>query len=283
MIIDRHMKDKWDSLTIENEDSAIGDRIWKKVQHKVFWKKYSSRFAACAIATAACIAIAVSLWNKPEVEQNNPVNIIQLAAENSKDVILPDGTKVWLNAGSTLFYPENMDASRVVELHGDAIFDVTRTKDLKNFIINLESSYIEVKGTSFAVNTDPGKEISVILYSGAVEFVSTSNGQSVSLKPSHKLSFKLTDQSINITPSFPGIMWVNGAFYIKDAPLSSLADFVSWKYNVNVKLDSSIGNSQRMNGVIQYRETSDEVVRKFCYMLDLKYDFKGGEYRITEK
>ena len=174
-----------------------------------------------------------------------------------------------------------MQASREVELHGNAVFDVVKTSDRKNFIINLESSYIEVRGTSFAVSTDPGKEISVILYSGAVDFVSTSNGQSISLRSSYRLSFNLADQSMTVAPSFPGIMWVDGVFVLKDAPLSSLAGFVRWKYDVNVILDSSIGNSQRLNGVIQYNETSREVIEKLCYMLDLKYDLTDGEYRIS--
>lgn len=280
MRFDEYLKNHWDSLPGTSADSKTETRIWKRIRRRIWIEKYGWRVAS--VAAAACLVAGIMLWSQigREISDIQQTLITYTAAQN-EELLLPDGSKVWLDAGSTLVYPDDMLASRVVELRGNAVFDIVKTKDRKNFVINLESSYIEVKGTSFAVNTTPGKKISVVLYTGAVDFVSTSNNQSVSLRPSNILSYNLADQSMTVAPSFSGITWADGVFHVKDAPLSSLADFVRWKYDVNVILDPSIGNSQKMNGVILYKESSREVIGKLCYMLDLKYDFKDGEYRIS--
>ena len=235
------------------------------------------------MSAAASVAIFASFFgNKGAQVQAPAAQMVEIFAETSQQFILPDGSSVYLDEGSKLSYPESMAGARSVSLSGKAVFDVKKTADFQNFIVNTEASYIEVKGTSFAVSTKAGQEVSVVLYSGAVDFVSTSNGQSVSLKPSNKLSFNLADQSINVAPSFPGISWNDGVFLINGAPLKSLTDFVSWKYNVKVSLDPSISSTRTMNGAIRYRESGEDVMKKICYMFDLKYEFKNGEYRISE-
>lgn len=284
MVFEEQMKNDWDNFPIQKEDPAIGAKIWNKVRRKVVIKKYlGGGIVAVASLVAASVAIFVSLpaRNGASAEVSE-VKTVEILAEASREIVLPDGSVVYLDEGSKLSYPESMAEARSVSLSGNAVFDVKKTADLQNFIVNTEASYIEVKGTSFAVSTKAGQEVSVVLYSGAVDFVSTSNGQSVSLKPSHRLSFNLADQSINVAPSLPGITWNDGVFRIKEASLENLAGFVRWKYNVEVSLDPSISSTRTMNGAIRYRESSEDVVKKICYMFDLKYEFKNGEYRISE-
>ncbi|MGN0190208.1 MAG: FecR family protein [Candidatus Cryptobacteroides sp.] len=279
------MKNDWDNFPVRKEDPAVGARIWKKVRRKVVLRRYVKRggVVSAALLAAASVAIFVSVsTNSGASAESSDVKTVEILAEASREILLPDGSVVYLDAGSKLSYPESMDGARSVSLSGNAIFDIRKTVDLQNFIVNVEASYIEVKGTSFAVSTKEGQEVSVVLYSGAVDFVSTSNGQSVSLKPSNRLSFNLSDQSINVAPSFPGISWNNGFFLIDDAPLESLTGFVSWKYNVKVSLAPSISNTRKMNGAIRYGESGEDVMQKICYMFDLKYEFKNGEYRISE-
>ena len=285
MFFDDKMKYDWDNFPIQKEDPAVGAKIWNKVRRKVVIKKYlgGGIITAAIVSAAASVAIFATFFGNEGAQVQAPAaQMVEIFAETSQQFILPDGSSVYLDEGSKISYPESMDGARSVSLSGNAVFDVKKTADLQNFIVNIEASYIEVKGTSFAVSTKAGQEVSVVLYSGAVDFVSTSNGQSVSLKPSHRLSFNLADQSINVAPSIPGITWNDGVFRIKEASLENLACFVRWKYNVEVSLDPSISSTRTMNGAIRYRESSEDVVKKICYMFDLKYEFKNGEYRISE-
>lgn len=282
MEFDRHMKEQWDAFSPEAEDTLLGERIWNRLQRKVFFNKYSWHFAGIGAAFAmACVALVIyiGIGNK-DYSAPATIQMVQILAQSSQQVLLPDGSTVFLDKGSELIYPEDMSKSRVVELNGNAVFDVRKTEDRKNFIVNTDASYIEVKGTSFAVNTEKGKEVSVILYSGAVDFVSTSNGQSVSLKPFNKLSFNVEDQSFNVNPSFSGIEWNNGSFIIRDANLNTISAFIEWRYNAEIEISPSIGRSQRLNGIIGYDESCEAVIEKFCYMLDLKSTCDNGRYRI---
>lgn len=276
------MKESWDSVSDLYGDPSIGAKIWKKVHRRVLARKYSWALATTvSVAAAACIVAAIFIWKRPDIETNEiPVRIVQVNSDRNQQVILPDGTNVYLEKGSMLAYPENMDNSREVELIGDAVFDVTKQPDGQNFIVRLESSYIEVKGTSFAVNTEKGKEVSVILYNGAVDFVATSNGQTISLKPSNRLSFNLEDQSMQVVPAFNGIVWKNGSFILKDAPLDSILGFIQWRYKVNISISKSVGKLHHLNGIINHDEVCDKVIEKFCYMLDLKFRCNEDGYCI---
>lgn len=107
-----------------------------------------------------------------------------------KKVVLPDGTQVWLNSGSKLFYDSvkyNMD-TRVVSLSGEAFFDVTKNKD-KPFIIHTTKISIKVLGTAFNVKAYPNeKSTEATLLRGAIEFTDNSKPyQKIMLKPNEKI------------------------------------------------------------------------------------------------
>ena len=108
-----------------------------------------------------------------------------------KSVTLPDGTNVWLNADSRLSYDANMNGNivRVVELAGEAFFDVVHIQD-RPFIIHTHKVSIKVLGTAFNVKAYPNdKKCETTLIRGKIE-LSTNVGakQKIILNPSEKFS-----------------------------------------------------------------------------------------------
>lgn len=107
---------------------------------------------------------------------------------------LPDGTKVWLNAGSTLTYPQNFwSESRQVELTGQGYFEVTKDPE-KPFIVKVDPAYsVEVLGTTFDVSAYRDDEvIGTTLVKGSVKLnINQKNGKTVSqlLKPDERAEF----------------------------------------------------------------------------------------------
>lgn len=281
MRFDEYLKNRWDSLPGTSADSKTEMRIWKRIRRRMWIEKYG--WGVATVAAAACLVAGIMLWSPIGRETyDNQQTLITYTAAQNEELLLPDGSKVWLETGSTLTYPDVMDAGeRTVSLDGNAVFEVCKKDDGQHFIVNMESSFIEVKGTSFSINRVGSDAIAVVLFSGAVDFVSTSNGQTVVMKPSNKLTFNLKDQSIHVAPSFPGITWNDGFYMVKNAPLSSLADFVSWRYGVKVELSGTIENTQKMNGKISYNDTCDAVMDKLCYILGINYSEKDGIYRIS--
>ncbi len=104
--------------------------------------------------------------------------------------LLPDGTTVWLNAGSKLHYENDFrGTTRVVRLEGEAFFDVI--KDPKRpFIVRASDIDIRVLGTAFNVKSYPeDKNVETTLYRGLVNVVrhNTKNAPAIQLKPNEKL------------------------------------------------------------------------------------------------
>jgi ferric-dicitrate binding protein FerR (iron transport regulator) len=105
-------------------------------------------------------------------------------------LVLPDGTKVWLNAGSSLYFPATFSASkRMVQLTGEAYFEVAKVSDSRGhripFAVNIPPSAggvgggrVEVLGTHFNVNAyDDEKDTKVTLLEGKVRVVKESGGK----------------------------------------------------------------------------------------------------------
>ena len=107
---------------------------------------------------------------------------------------LPDGSQGWLNSGSTLKYALNFNDNRMVELEGEAYFDVVHAKS-HPFYVRTSDVRIKVLGTRFNVKSYPDdKTIETTLLSGLVEIETLSpdagGGRKIILKPNQKATFR---------------------------------------------------------------------------------------------
>lgn len=113
-----------------------------------------------------------------------------------QDIVLPDGTKVTLNVGSTISYPEQFTASkRNVTLNGEAFFDVVRNTTAP-FIIHTDEITTTVLGTSFNINTQDKEHISVTVATGKVRVASDRDNE-VILAPKQQATYNLTTKAIS--------------------------------------------------------------------------------------
>jgi transmembrane sensor len=143
------------------------------------------------------------LFKSKQEERNDFNTKITSGKKIRKNIILPDGTKVYLNSNSELLYDRNMNKKdvRSVMLTGEAFFDVSHDKS-RPFIINTNKISIKVLGTAFNLKAYPEDvETQATLLRGSIELsVKNRNVKSVLLKPAQK--FALIDNCTNnITPS----------------------------------------------------------------------------------
>lgn len=152
-------------------------------------------------------------------------------------LILPDGTKVWLNAASELRFPTAFPGEeRVVELDGEGYFEVAPDAD-QPFIVKTARLRVEVLGTHFNVKayTDEST-INTALLEGSVKIV-TANGKSSLLKPGD-LAKVTADHSISITREpDPGqaIAWKEGFFAFRNAEIAVILREIGRWYDVDIK------------------------------------------------
>lgn len=149
------------------------------------------------IAAASLMVIAGTAWlllnsrvHKATVANDSREEAIEAKKGSRTRSILPDGTTVWLNAGSKLFYDENFTGPiRDVKLEGEAFFDVAR--DAKHpFVVHTSGIDIKVLGTIFNVKSYPeDKTVETTLYRGSVKVFreEESEEKAIQLRPNQKL------------------------------------------------------------------------------------------------
>lgn len=152
------------------------------------------------------------------------------------NVTLPDGTRVWLNASSSLRYPTVFGGfERRVEVTGEAFFEVAQNKDLP-FIVNIgQQAEVQVLGTSFNVNAyadEPG--INTTLLEGSVKVLAVKRNEELVLKPGEQAqqSDGLQKKTVNVDEV---VAWKNGAFNFNDMELPAVMRQLSRWYNVEVE------------------------------------------------
>lgn len=160
---------------------------------------------------------------------------------NRTKIVLPDGSQVWLNAGSNLDY-NNADFNkelREVSLNGEAYFDVTKNAE-KPFIIHTKKMDIKVIGTAFNVrsyNDDKIAEASLIR--GTIEVtIKDRKDQKITLKPNEKISVvneepkqHITPEKVNLAKSKTVLIPQIVVKEIKPNPTNNIIGEIAWTQN----------------------------------------------------
>lgn len=178
-------------------------------------------------------------------------NTISTPRGGQYQVILPDGTHVWLNAASSLKFPAAFKGGkRLVELSGEAYFEVTKNKQMP-FIVSTEDQKVEVLGTHFNVNSYADEtSTKTTLLEGSVKVIAQA-GQKL-LTPGEQAQISKNTKSIKVVPVSleEAVAWKNGYFVFNDEKLESIMHRVSRWYDVDYEFEGNQGNLSFL-GVIE--------------------------------
>lgn len=168
------------SVEIKDYDSLNVDSDWDKVRSKMGFKTNSKRipFRKYMLRIAAILIVALGLvyfLNSLIKTVTDETDYFQVAAlEATKEVQLPDNSKLILNNGAKAFYNNNFGVTnRDIILEGEAYFEVQRNEEIP-FKVFVESSTVEVLGTSFNIKTIK-ENIEVSVVTGKVAFYETTD------------------------------------------------------------------------------------------------------------
>ncbi len=144
--------------------------------------------AVAAIAIIACVYYLPVTGTNKDLQNTQAKNQISTKNGSKTSLVLPDGTKVWLNSGSQLDYDKNYgNKLREVSLIGEAYFDVVKNPE-RPFLIHTRKMDIKVIGTAFNVKCYPGeKTTETSLVRGSIEVTLKDRQEKIMLKPNEKL------------------------------------------------------------------------------------------------
>lgn len=193
------------------------------------------------------------------------------------DVVLSDGTHIFLNSGSSLRYPVSFikDAARTVFLTGEAYFDVAKDEK-RPFIVNTKEMDIEVLGTKFNVSHYPeDTNISTVLVEGSVELQkkrdSLSN-RAVLLKSGFKAEWhKNTDEiSIKNVDTSLYTAWMEGKLVFRNTSFRQIRQALERHYNITIINGNSSLDEQLFDATFDI-ETIDQVLESFSKSYAIEY------------
>ena len=209
---------------------------------------------------------------KPEIKEIKSYNTIETPVGGQYQVVLPDGTKVWLNAASSLKFPSTFArlVNRKVELRGEAYFEVTKNKQ-QPFIVKTIEQEVEVLGTHFNINTYKDEQgVKTTLLEGSVKI--HNDVESKILKPGEQSTLTNQRFMVKTIDVEEAIAWKRGYFYFNNENIESIMRKLSRWYNIEVQYQGKITDEGFYGTVSRTRNISQ--------VLDILEKTKGVHFKI---
>lgn len=191
---------------------------------------------------------------------------------------LADGTKVWMNAGSKLIYP-NIFAGKVreVELEGEAYFEVAENKG-KPFVVKTASERVEVLGTRFNVSAYKKEALSsVTLLEGSVKVVLPNDFEKI-IHPGQQTVTQRNKMEVQKINPEEVIAWKNGEFMFNNENLESVMRKLARWYDLEIEVSPALSEVSIWGSVSRYDDFSK--VLEIIQMTDQNIRFKVEGRRV---
>lgn len=258
---------KWNGISDDNVSAELQYKMLMNIkqninQHKIENKiigrgkkvvlRDTMKYAAVILMTL--FVSVFSAYYYFSLSGSDVKNFVVYADKGQRSsLILPDGTKVWLNSDSKLEYDNTYGVKeRKVKLTGEAYFEVAKDKEHR-FRVNTDGVDVEALGTSFNVQSYPNEdEIITTLLEGKLK-VSIS-GQEAILLPNQQACFGKDNNKLNIenveNANYSN-SWTKGEFAFNGETLEEIAIELSRMYNMEIKFNSEEIKSYNYSGIIK--------------------------------
>ncbi|WP_170113622.1 FecR domain-containing protein [Mucilaginibacter yixingensis] len=202
-------------------------------------------------------------------------NNITIPRAGQYELELPDGTKVWLNAETSLRFPVQFQGKeRRVMLTGEAYFEVAHNASMP-FKVSTGSQTVTVLGTHFNIKAYADEEkMSTTLLQGSVSIANSVSGQSKLLVPGKQADIYKGNGAIAISNAKVDevIAWKNGYFIFDNQDIRSIMKLVSRWYDVDVNYQ--INKPVRFGGTFSRSSNLNELLKNFALISNLHFDVK---------
>jgi transmembrane sensor len=241
------------------------------------------------LAAAICAGILCTVWLwwpfKPDRQQVRPgMTMTKKVTQRSeyKYLLLPDSTQVWLNAASTLEYPQQFTGDkREVFLSGEAYFDVKHADKIP-FVIRTGKVSTLVLGTAFNIKAYPGREhIIVSVNRGKVkvqyedkDIATLIKGQQVKV---NNTGTQAPEKKSVITDA---AAWQQGHLTYEDETIEDIINELEQVYDVRIEVNNAVIRQIRISTTLRREMGVDEALKVLCNITDTRLTTVQGVYII---
>ncbi|MCI1647401.1 MAG: FecR domain-containing protein [Bacteroides sp.] len=234
------------------------------------------RWAREGLKIAAMIALLFAMhsyYSAKEEKMSLAMNTVKVPSGQRVDLVLPDGTKVCVNACSELTYPAVFaEGQRRIKLKGEAFFEVAHNKK-KPFIVETELCDVEALGTVFNVTAYPNSgETSTALLSGRVRITDRYNpANRVFLNPNQESIFTGTDFKISRIEDPDRLRWREGLLCFRNMTVAKLIKDFEKYYDVHFVVNKPDILSHVLSGKLRINEGIDHALRVLQKNISFEY------------
>lgn len=279
-------------------------KAWDAVYDKISGKteKARSALAFTIIKVAAVILISYVLGAmtiylsgvktfQSAVTENKEIRM-RSPLGSKTEVVLSDGTKVWLNSGSEIRYPSEFGKKqRDLYLVGEAFFEVKKNKE-SPFLVHTENVDVRVLGTSFNVKSYPEeKMVETTLVEGTIHINKVGSSHILKLQPGEKAIFKRNADGLKEKDDNAFLVakdvdteldtsWKSGKLVFKREKFGDLAIKLERWYNVHISVNNKKLTEEKVTGIFQ-NESIEQALN--ALQISVSFSYKIDKNNISIK
>lgn len=260
---------KLNDISLLNQPVGLADTQKKK-------KSFSLRQIGYELAKIA--AVVLLFWGGTKLFETNPeedtitYQTLFVPAGQRAELILPDSTRVWVNARSKLVYPVNFGkGTRQVELNGEAYFDVIHNEQ-QPFVVKTSQMDIQVLGTEFNVTAySSSSDFEVSLLRGSIELSSPRLSTNYRVKERENVRLQDNKLIINTIADYDYFRWKEGLICFNNESVSTIIEKLRLYYDINIEVDNQKFLGSRYTGKFRSKDGIEQVLKvlqiehKFTY------------------
>lgn len=274
----------WSMASTNEAEDFDTESAWNKMNHRIHKQpvelkigRKSMLIPFIKIAATILLIIGVS-FSLRWYYINSKYEQVVAYQKILEPVILPDGTKVFLNSGAKIKYPKVFGSIRKIELTGEAFFNVTRNEK-SPFVIQTVNAQIKVLGTSFNVSAyQETDSVQVVVESGTVELASRNSVENIRLTKGNSGVFYSKSKKLvkSTTSDINAYSWKTNIITFKNADLNYVSKTLSKTFSTKISIDNDQLKTYKLNAVYDNLKLEDIFkALKTTHCLDAKKTSEG--------
>ena len=287
------IKDIWDSRRLEHI-SLPAKPLWKKAllpDKKVYeiprWRRLAFQICKYAAVIAVTVVATVMLQkNRNGTEETANHQVLVQNGKQSQLIVLSDGTRVWINASSSLKYPESFGRrQRSVWLDGEAYFEVAENT-ARPFVVHTDMVDVKVLGTCFNVTAYlSDRKVTTTLVEGKLEIWTGQSEKTnvATLEPNQQVVYMKDDNTIVLrdVDSRLHTAWKDGYYKFYNTPFHEIAERLEKMYNVQIIFADKSLRQIPYTGTFVQEQSIREVLEIMRGVKPFKYTIKNQQVTIN--
>ncbi len=268
---------KLQDITIWNQPSVpIVSQSLKEKRITLSWKKVTVE--ALKIAAVLLVSFLGIRYFTPEPANIGPVvmQTLYVPAGQRAELTLTDGTKVWLNAKTTLTFPNHFsDQNRLVRLDGEGYFKVASDK-AKPFVVKTEKYDVRVWGTEFNLLAYPDKGIfETSLLEGSVEVLIPGSSKGTFIRPDERIFEENNQLVIAPITHMNHFLWKDGIISFDNESFPEMVRKLELYFDLSIEVKNNRFKEYRCTGKFRTKDGVEHILK--VLKLSNKFNFKIDE------